>query len=278
MAKNKEKKPKSLSKTRRRIQGFVVISTFLLGVRHIMPGRESTGGAFDAFCPMGGIETFYAYITTGHTLKTTSLLTFAILIGVLGVTILSGRSFCGWICPLGTLQDMFAGWARRLSGGKKRHIRGKQSKAKFPIQLPPKVDKWARYLKYLILLVVVIASAFTIYPPLREICPTRAVFALQLTPLLASVLLTFIITSMLNRRFWCKYLCPLGAAIAVFNKIAPLRVTIDNHKCTDCGRCDTECPMGIEAIPENMRNLECIQCLECIETCAIEDTVVLKLG
>lgn len=278
MAKTKQKKQKSLTKTRHGIQNFVVLGTVLLGIRHIMPGRESTGGAFDAFCPMGGIETFYHYITTGHTLKTTSLLTFAILIGVLGMTLLSGRSFCGWICPLGTLQDMFAGWARRLSGGGKRHIRGKRSKARFPTELPPKVDKWARYLKYLILFVVLVASTQTIYPPLREICPTRSIFSFQLTPLLASVLLTFVITSLLVKRFWCKYLCPLGAALSIFNKFAPLRVTIDNHKCTNCGRCDVECPMDIPAIPENMRNLECVQCLECVETCAIEDTVVLKLG
>ncbi|RLD06609.1 MAG: hypothetical protein DRI32_02280 [Chloroflexi bacterium] len=278
MAKTKTKERGSITKVRGIIQRMFLFVTVLLGLRHVMPGRESTGGAFDAFCPMGGIETFFHYVTTGHTLKTTNLLNFAILIGVLGVSLLSGRSFCGWMCPLGTLQDMFAGWARRLSGGSKRHIRGKRRKAKFPIELPPKVDKWARYLKYLILLVVLIASVQAIYPPLHKICPARAVFSFQLTPLLASVLLTFIFTSMLIKRFWCKYLCPLGAALAIFNKIAPLRVTIDNRKCTDCGRCDTECPMGIEAIPENMRNLECIQCLECVETCAIEDTVVLKLG
>ncbi len=278
MAKTKTKERSSITKVRGIIQRMFLFVTVLLGLRHVMPGRESTGGAFDAFCPMGGIETFFHYVTTGHTLKTTNLLNFAILIGVLGVSLLSGRSFCGWMCPLGTLQDMFAGWARRLSGGGKRHIRGKRRKAKFPIELPPKVDKWARYLKYLILLVVLIASVQAIYPPLHKICPARAVFSFQLTPLLASVLLTFIFTSMLVKRFWCKYLCPLGAFLAITNKFAPLRVTIDTNSCTDCGRCGAECPVDIRAIPHNMRNLECVQCLECIETCAVEDTVVLKLG
>ncbi|OQY33575.1 MAG: hypothetical protein B6I38_03510 [Anaerolineaceae bacterium 4572_5.1] len=146
------------------------------------------------------------------------------------------------------------------------------------MELPPKVDKYARYLKYLILLIVLIASVNAVYPPLREICPARAVFSFQFTPLLASVLITFIITSLLIKRFWCKYLCPLGAFLAVTNKFAPLRVTIDKNKCTGCRRCETECPVDIPAIPDNMRNLECVQCLECIETCAVEDTVVLKLG
>ena len=279
MAKTKTKERSSITKVRGIIQRIFLFVTLLLGLRHIMPGRESTGGAFDAFCPMGGIETFFRYITTGETLKTTNLLNFAVLIGVLGVSLLSGRSFCGWMCPLGTLQDMFAGWARRLSGGSKRHIRGKRRKAKFPMELPPKVDKYARYLKYLILLVVLIASIWTVYPPLRYICPARALFSFELgAPLLVSVLITFIITSMLIKRFWCKYLCPLGAFLAVTNKFAPLRVTIDKNKCTGCRRCETECPVDIPAIPDNMRNLECVQCLECIETCAVEDTVVLKLG
>jgi polyferredoxin len=267
-----------LTKVRHIIQNAFVLVTLLLGLRHIMPGRESTAGAFDVFCPMGGIETFFPYVLHGHTLKTTSLLNFAILIGVLAVAVLSGRSFCGWMCPLGTLQDMFAGWARRLSGGEKRHIRGKRSKARFPTTLPPKVDRWARYLKYLVLLAILVGSVAAVYPPLRTICPARAVFSFQLTPLLASVLLTFVITSMLVKRFWCKYLCPLGAALAIFNKFAPLRVKIDQDRCPHCGRCDAECPMDITPVPENMRSLECIQCLECVETCAVKDAIGLYLG
>ena len=278
MKKTTTKERKDLTEIRHIIQGIFVFVTLLLGVRHIMPERESTGGAFDAFCPMGGVETFIAYITTGQTLKTTTLLNFAILIGVLGVSLLAGRAFCGWFCPLGTLQDMFAGWAQRLCSGGKPKKRGMRSKSRFPILLPAKVDKWARYLKYLVLGIVIFASAYAVYPPLHEICPARAVFGLQLTPLLASVLLTFVVTSLLVKRFWCKYLCPLGAFLAITNKFAPLRVTIDGQKCTECGRCDAECPMDIEAIPENMRNLECVQCLACVETCALADVVVLKLG
>ena len=279
MAKKQNKERSSITKVRHTIQYIFLFATYLLGLRHIMPGRESTGGAFDAFCPMGGIETFIPYILTGQPLKTTNLLTFAVLIGVIGVSLLAGRAFCGWMCPIGTLQDMLAGWAQRLSGGGKHQIRGKRSKAKFPMELSPEVDKWARYLKYLVLLVVLIASVWTVYPPLRDICPARALFSFELgEPLLVSVLITFIITSLLIKRFWCKYLCPLGAFLAITNKFAPLRVTIDKNSCTGCARCEAECPVDIPAIPENMRNLECVQCLECVETCAVEDAVVLKLG
>ena len=284
----KTQQPKSsLSATRRTIQYISLLITILLGLRHIMPGESSKGGAFDAFCPFGGIETLWAYITTGHTLKTTNLLNFSVLLGVVGVSLVGGRAFCGWMCPIGTLQDILAGWTSRLESVlpiRKREAspqssRRSRRKARFPIPLPPKWDKWLRYLKYLILVLILIASVKSVYPPLREICPARAIFSFQLTTgLLWSVLITFIITSMLNKRFWCKYLCPLGAALAVFNKITPLRIVSDDNNCTACGHCDTVCPMDIITVPENLRSAECIQCLECIEACPVPDTLELKLG
>ena len=268
-----------LSSIRKGMQYLFLAGTFLIGLRHIMPGEPARGGAFDAFCPFGGVETFWAYVTTGQTLKTTNLLSIAMLISVLGLSLLVGRAFCGWICPIGTLQDILTGWARRLSGDKKQPRRGIKSKARYPIQVPQKVDHWLRYLKYLVLVGILIASTMTIYPPLWDFCPARVLFSFQLTtPLLWSVFITFVITSLLVQRFWCKYLCPLGALLAVFNKIAPLRIVIDQDRCTSCHRCEADCPVDIAPIPENMRSLECVQCLECIETCARPDAIDLHLG
>ena len=268
-----------LSSIRRGMQYVFLAGTSLIGLRHIMPGESSRGGAFDAFCPFGGVETFWVYVTTGQTLKTTNLLSIAILISVLGLSLLVGRAFCGWMCPIGTLQDMLTRWTRRLSGGKKNPRRGIKSKARYPIQVPQKVDHWLRYLKYLVLMGVLIASTMTVYPPLWDFCPARALFSFHLTTsLLWSVLITFVITSMLVQRFWCKYLCPFGALLAVSNKIAPLRIVIDQDSCTSCHRCDADCPVDIAPIPENMRSLECVQCLECIETCTRPAAIDLRLG
>ena len=272
---------KKTSRSRRTVQWLGFFATSLMAIRHLIPSSHGSGsstrsGAFDSVCPMGGIETFYSYITTGNTLLTTNLFNFAVLLGVLAVSVVAGRAFCGWMCPLGTLQDMFAEWTSRLFNGSKPETR---TKSKYPIELPPKVDKVARNFKYLILLVVLFASTKSVYPPLRDICPARAIFGFELHEgLLISVLVTFILTSLLVKRFWCKYLCPLGAFLAIFNKIALLRVKIDVSKCAGCGICEMDCPMDIPAIPESMRDLECIQCLDCIDSCPIEDTIVLKLG
>ena len=267
-----------LSSIRRGMQYVFVGTTTLIGLRHIFPGKAAMGGSFDAFCPFGGVETMWAYLTTGSTLKSTNLLSIALLISVLGLSVLVGRAFCGWVCPIGTVQDILTRWARRLSGGKKTPRRGIRSKARFPVQVPQKIDHWLRYLKYFVLLGIVIASTMTVYPPLFHFCPARALFSFHPTLLLIGMLVTFVVTSMLVQRFWCKYLCPLGALLAITNKFAPLRIVINKENCTSCHRCEADCPVDIAPIPENMRSLECIQCLECLETCAISDTLDLKVG
>ncbi|MCJ7715302.1 MAG: 4Fe-4S binding protein [Anaerolineales bacterium] len=259
------------------IQIIFLVVTILIGLRHILPGEGSKGGAFDAFCPFGAIETLWSYLAIGETLKTTNLLNFSIIIGVLGVTLLAGRAFCGWMCPIGTLQDFLADLSARIS--KKIKNPKVNSISSLPYRISERNNVWLRSLKYLILGVILLASTWAIYPPLREICPARAIFSFQLTtPLLWSVLITFVITSLLNRRFWCKYLCPLGAVLAPFNKIAPLRLVVNQNSCTSCKRCDADCPMDILNIPENLRSAECTQCLECLETCAVQDTFHIQLG
>jgi polyferredoxin len=255
---------------------FAAIGTFVIGIRHLLPGEAGSGGSFDAFCPFGAIETLWVYLARGQTLKTTSLLNFAVMSGVLGVSIVAGRAFCGWMCPLGAAQEGLANLAHRL-GGEKRHLRGKPAAGPLPVSIPLWADRLLRWAKYLILGLVMAASIFAIYPPLHEICPARAVFSFRLeTSLLWSVLGTFLVTSFLVERAWCKYLCPLGAALAIFNKISPVRL-VSNNACNNCGRCDVECSMGIQAVPENLRDAECIRCLECLETCARDEALELKI-
>ncbi|MFO7584825.1 MAG: 4Fe-4S binding protein [Anaerolineales bacterium] len=256
---------------------FAVIGTFLIGIRHLLPGEAGSGGSFDAFCPFGAIETLWVYLARGQTLKTTNLLNFAVMSGVLGVSIVAGRAFCGWMCPLGAVQEWLAKMARRL-GGEKRHIRGKPAAGRLPIAIPLWADRPLRWAKYLLLGLVLAASAFAVYPPLHDICPVRAVFSFRLeTGLLWSVLGVFLVTSFLMERSWCKYLCPLGATLAIFNKISPVRIVSNASRCNNCGRCDFECSMGIQSIPENLRDAECIRCLECLETCAQDESLKLKV-
>ncbi|RJP52307.1 MAG: 4Fe-4S binding protein [Anaerolineaceae bacterium] len=270
-------KPFTLAKSRRAIQWMVVVGTLVIGLRHIMPGEASRGGSFDSFCAFGGIETILPYLFTGHTLKSTNLLNFSVLLATLGVALVAGRAFCGWLCGLGAIQDFVAEWTRKLFG-EKRHIRGRQSKTILPLRLPPAVDRPLRYAKYFVLAAILITSLYMVFPPLREFCPVRAVFGLKMTTLLWITLVVFLAGSMLVERFWCKYLCPLGAALAVFNKISPARLVMDHHHCNNCGRCDIECSMGIADVPHQLDHPECVRCMECLDTCAREGSLTLQIG
>ncbi len=267
----------SLPKARAIMQWSAVAAAFLIGLRHIMPGEASRGGSFDSFCPFGGIEILLPFVLRGETLKSTTLFNFSILIGVLGLTLMAGRAFCGWMCPLGTLQDYLARIARRLSG-EKRHIRGKPGQAHFPVRLPQAVDHPLRYAKYFLLGGILIASLFTVHPPLFEFCPARAAFSLKLSPLLWGVLGIFIGGSLFVERIWCKYLCPFAAVMAPLNKISPLKVITESSRCNQCGRCDIECSMGLEDVPQNLDHPECVRCLECLETCARDGALFLAIG
>ncbi len=258
------------------IQIIFLVITILIGLRHILPGDSARGGAFDAFCPFGAIETLWSYVVKGQTLETTSPINFSVFLGVIGVSLLAGRAFCGWMCPVGTLQDLLANLSASLfpGAGKKR--------GKIPYKIPFSISKqnhrWLRGLKYLILGIVLLASIQAIYPPLHSICPARGLFSFQSpTPLLWSVLITFVVTSMLNRRFWCKYLCPLGAVLAPFNKISPLRLVSKPDHCSNCQRCDAACPMEIEDLTNHLRSPECIQCLDCQDVCPEDGALELRL-
>ena len=272
-----KQRPFSLARSRAVIQWLAVIGTFLIGLRHIMPGEASRGGSFDSFCAFGGIETLLPYLFNGHVLKSTNLLNFSVLLGALGVALVAGRAFCGWLCPLGAVQDFVAEWTRKLFG-EKRHIRGKQSKTILLLRLPVIVDRPLRYTKYLALAVILIASLYMAFPPLREFCPVRAVFGLKMTALLWLTLVVFLAGSILVERFWCKYFCPLGATLAIFNKISPVRLVADFGQCNDCGRCDIECSMGLADVPRNLDHPECVRCMECLNTCARDGSLELKIG
>jgi len=267
----------SLMKIRKGLLMFAVIGTFLIGIRHLLPGEAGSGGSFDAFCPFGAIETMWKYVTTRQTLLSTNLLNFSILSGTLAVSLVAGRAFCGWMCPLGAVQEGLAKLGRWLAGEKSR-IRGKPGKFLLPLRLPDTVDRPLRYAKYFILVLIILASAFAVYPPLYYFCPVRAVFSFRLTSaFLWSVLVIFIITSLLVERIWCKYLCPLGAALAIFNKISPIRLHADFDTCNHCGRCDVECSMGIKDVPDHLNDTECIRCLECLETCSHDEALTLHV-
>ena len=88
------------------------------------------------------------------------------------------------------------------------------------------------------------------------------------------LLMIFIVTGLIVRRPFCKYVCPLGAVYGFFNKIAIYRMSHDTDKCVSCGACAKACQMNVDP-SKNPNSMECIRCGECIDHCPVN---ALHLG
>jgi polyferredoxin len=75
-----------------------------------------------------------------------------------------------------------------------------------------------------------------------------------------------------TNRFWCRYLCPVGATSSFFNKISILSIRKDQSKCTKCNYCSNSCDMRISEMQkeddkDRIVDMNCTFCLDCIEAC-----------
>lgn len=182
------------------------------------------------------------------------------------VTAVWGRFFCGFICSFGALQDLL--WL----GGRNLPFR--------PV-FSQKVDRVLKYLKYAVLLFIVIGvwtfgitgdtvwspwTIFGMYASPWKGVPSQAMF-LSVGGLL---LLLTIIGSLLIERFFCKYLCPLGALFTLASHFRVFKLKRDSASCSgSCRVCSRKCSMSIPLYQyDKVRSGECIDCMKCTTTCA----------
>lgn len=221
----------------------------------------SCPGALGA-CPIGALQT--ALGAKHH-------FPFYVLGTLMLFGVILGRAVCGLLCPFGLVQDLLH---------------------KIPVPkgtVPRRLDRPARYLKYGVLAVLVILlPAFLvtdtgIVPPLfcKYLCPAGTLGGG--VPLLVSdpnlrkvagalfgwkalVLAAILIASAFVHRPFCKYLCPLGAFYALFNRFSFFQIRLDQGKCVGCGMCEAACPMQVD-VTRDINSPECIRCGKCKAVC-----------
>jgi len=100
------------------------------------------------------------------------------------------------------------------------------------------------------------------------------------TPWAFAVLFGLVIgAGLFIERFWCRYLCPLGAALAIFQKLSFTKVVRNRETCISCGKCNRACPMGLAPLAaEKVTDADCIACGRCTESCPVEKTLVFSFG
>ena len=181
-----------------------------------------------------------------------------------GVTL--GRLICGFLCPFGFLQDLLF----KVPAPKKlRTFRG---------------DAQLRYLKYAVLLIMVlILPFFHKFTPVfcKYLCPSGTLSGIFLSTAdsrlrslfgwiftwKAFVLTVVVLASWVICRPFCKFLCPLGAFYALFNKVSAVQLRVDEMKCTHCGACAKVCDMAVNPVA-SPNHPECIRCGKCVSTCS----------
>ena len=163
--------------------------------------------------------------------------------------------FCGWLCPFGALQEM-AAWL-----GEKLKLR--------QVKVPEKWHRRLILLKYPILLVLVGTAFYSLElaEKLVEVEPFKTgitLFFVRYWPFVGYAV-GLLVVGMFIHKFYCRYLCPLGAGLAVLGKLRLFNWLDRVELCgKPCQHCKNSC--GINAIHKDGRidYNECIQCLECV--------------
>lgn len=205
------------------------------------------------------------------------------------------KAFCGWVCPLGTTQEILNKIGRRF---------------RLPLHnLEEKGTSRTRPVKWLMLLFLVLliplltglgVTPHALGNPYCDVCPSRLVTTLLSGDTeqvglrtgswiefglgaIANTLFGFIIIAAFAvRQPFCR-ICPLLATNALFQRFSPMRLVKKQHsRCDSCGICTKACPMDIHEISrEHGRKAfhdDCTLCMRCVEFCPDDDVIQVKFG
>ncbi len=239
---------------------------FFVFVRELEQGlipSVSRPPSIEGFMPIGAFMALKLWITK-NVFDPVHPAGLVIFIGALLLALLLKKSFCGWICPVGTLSEGVWKIGKRTLGRN--------------FTLPVYIDYPLRSIKYLLM-------AFFVYVILVRMSPT-AIEAFLNTPywkvadikllrfftdMSSTTMVTLIVLfvlSLLYKNFWCRYLCPYGALLGLLSYLSPFKIRRNETKCISCGACSRNCP---SLLPVDKRRVihspECNGCLTCVSNC-----------
>ena len=222
-------------------------------------------------CPLGSIQN--ALASTGHRAGW-YVLGIIMLFGVI-----LGRTICGWLCPLGLIQELL-------------------HKIPTPKLKKSRVTRALSWLKYVILAVFVVAIplwyGLRYQIPLPGFCkyicpagtfegamghlanPANTSYYSMLGILFTRkfvIMLVIGLACVFCYRSFCRFICPLGAIYGLFNRFNVIGVKVDANRCNHCGACVRHCGMDVRHVSDH----ECIHCGKCMEVCK-QGAISIKAG
>jgi polyferredoxin len=239
---------------------------FWLFVRHYETGGRTVFAArppgVEGWLPIASLMNLKVWLLTGGLLRLHPAGVF-LLLAFAAMSWLFRKSFCGWLCPVGTASEYLWRLGRQTFGCNFR--------------LPRGVDIPLRAAKYLLLALFLYAvgampvegiRAF-LEGPYGIVADVRMLnFFRYLSVGGAVVVGLLVMASVFVQNFWCRYLCPYGALLGLAALASPLRICRDAERCIDCAKCAHACPA---ALPVDrlvtIRSAECTACLQCVAAC-----------
>jgi polyferredoxin len=185
------------------------------------------------------------------------------------LSVLFGPVFCGWVCPLGTVQEWVGKLGKKLFRRRYNHF------------VPARLDRYLRYSRYGVLLWVLYVTATSGVLVFEAYDPYFALFNFWSTEVTWTALLILslvLLSSIFVERPWCKYACPYGAVLGITNLFRVFSIKRSETTCKADGACSIMCPMNIQVDSRSVvRDHQCISCLECTSEaiCPVAKTVLL---
>jgi len=207
-------------------------------------------------------------------------------------TLLLGRAFCGWICPLGTLNDLVSSFNKRKGqGGGEKGYRIKYyvlffllASSLFTVQLVGLLDPISLLIRSLTVAAepvwnLLLRGLFDFlydcgirtFEPLYRFLQSWALTLRQpfyhQALFIALIFAVILLLNLWRRRFWCTHLCPLGALLGLIAAVSPFGRKVTKG-CNLCGLCVAECPSGAASTKEGVwKKAECFLCGRCQLLC-----------
>ncbi|WP_243371654.1 4Fe-4S binding protein [Geotalea sp. SG265] len=268
-----QKQVKVVTRLRSIVQWAFFIWTVGIGIRFAMFITSAERGTsvplvsrppgVEGFLPIGALTSLKYWLVSGqiHPVHPAALVIF---LAILAMSLVAKKSFCSWLCPVGTISEFAHKLGVKIFGCN-FHVWGW-------------LDIPLRGIKYLLLFFFV--KIILIDMPGEAVggfldAPYWAVSDVKMLHFFTRMSLTtmailgiLIALSLLFKNFWCRYLCPYGALLGLISLLSPFKIRREAEGCTACRRCTAACPSGLAVHSATaVSSPECTGCLTCTAAC-----------